>query len=57
MLTGRRNLGINKVGTIIAKTIPNHINIEPPRLSIVHEGPKLLHRGIDEIKFDIAVGG
>ena len=55
--TGCMILGLNKVGTIIAKTIPNHINMEPLRLSTVHEIPKLLHKGIDEIKLDIAFGG
>ena len=46
--------GYNKVGTIIAKTILNHIDIEPLRFSSVQERPKPPHKGIDEIKFDIA---
>ena len=54
MLIERRKPGINKVGTIIAKTILNHIDIEPPRFSSVQVSPKPPHKGIDEIKFDIA---
>jgi hypothetical protein len=55
MLIGRTIPGIIKVGTIIAITIPNHISMELLRFSIVHEDPKLLHKGINEIKSDIAV--